>query len=165
MEHQDFLFTLAEVAAAFVGFSMVVAAISPVVTGSEIRKTVIHDVALIGFIVMGGALAPYALAQTTLAADAVWRIVSLALLATWLGGYFTSFRRFRAASGSALAKPLLGTRLVVVNTSVVLIGNGLLVWNIAFPGPSAGTRYLIALLILLLIAAWLFLRAGFLIQE
>jgi len=80
MEHQDYLFTIAEVAAAFVGFSMVVGALSSDRPGSRLRRVVIHDVAVIGFIVMGGALAPYALAQTTLATGAVWRITSLGLL-------------------------------------------------------------------------------------
>ena len=87
MEHQDYLFTIAEVAAAFVGFSMVVGALSPDRPGSRLRRVVIHDVVVIGFIVMGGALAPYALAQTTLATGAVWRIASLGLLALWLFGY------------------------------------------------------------------------------
>ncbi len=71
MEHQDYLFTIAEVAAAFVGFSMVVGALSPDRPGSRLRRVVIHDAAVIGFIVMGGALAPYALAQTTLATGAL----------------------------------------------------------------------------------------------
>jgi hypothetical protein len=161
MEHQDYLFTIAEVAAAFVGFSMVVGALSPDRPGSRFRLVVIHDVAVIGFIVMGGALAPYALAQTTLATGVVWRIASSGLLALWLFGYLTSFRRFREAGGSALGEPLLGRPLAVINTGVVIIGNGLLLWNVTFPGPGAGIRYLVALLMLLLIATWLFLLAGF----
>ena len=161
MEHQDYLFTIAEVAAAFVGFSMVVGAISRDGPGSRLRRVAIHDVAVIGFIVMGGALAPYTLAQTTLATGTVWRIASLSLLVLWLFGYLTSFRRFREASGSSLAEPLLGRHLVVINTGVVITGNGLLLWNVTFPGPGAGTRYLVALLFLLLIATYLFLLAGF----
>ncbi len=165
MEHQDYLFTIAQVAAAFVGFSMVVDALSPDLPGSRLRRVVLHDVAVIGFIVLGGALGPYALAQTTLATGIVWRIASLGLLALWLFGYLTSFRRFREASGSSFAEPLLGRRLAVINTGVVITGNSLLSWNIAFPGPGAGARYLAALLMLLLIATWLFLLAGFRLQD
>jgi len=165
MEHQDYLFTIAEVAAAFVGFSMVVGALSSDRPGSRLRRVVIHDVAVIGFIVMGGALAPYALAQTTLATDVVWRITSLGLLALWLFGYLTSFRRFREASGSSLAEPLLGRPLVVINTGVVITGNSLLLWNVTFPGPGTESRYLVALLLLLLIATWLFLLAGFRLRD
>ena len=165
MEHQDYLFTIAEVAAAFVGFSMVVGALSPDRPGSRFRKVVIHDVAVIGFIVMGGALAPYALAQTTLATSAVWRIASLSLLALWLFGYLTSFRRFREAGGSSLGEPLLGRPLVIINTGVVITGNSLLLWNVTFPGPGTETRYLVALLMLLLIATWLFLLAGFRLRD
>ena len=165
MEHQDYLFTIAEVAAAFVGFSMVVGALSPDRPGWKLRLAVIHDVAVIGFIVMGGALAPYALAQTTLADGAVWRITSLGLLALWLYGYVTSFRRFRDTGGSALGEPLLSRPLVVINTGVVTTGNSLLLWNVTFPGPGAGIRYLVALLMLLVIATWLFLLAGFRLRD
>ena len=161
MEHQDYLFTIAQVAAAFVGFSMVVDALSPDLPGSRFRRVVLHDVAVIGFIVLGGALAPYTLAQTALGIGAVWRAASLGLLALWLFGYLTSFRRFREGGGSSLGEPLLGRPLVVINTGVVITGNSLLLWNVIFSGPGAGSRYLAALLMLLLIATWLFLLAGF----
>ncbi len=165
MERQDYLFTIAQVAAAFVGFSMVVDALSPDLPGSRLRRVVFHDVAVIGFIVLGGALAPYALAQTALATGIVWRVANLGLLALWLFGYLTSFHRFREGGGSYLGEPLLGRPLVVINTGVVITGNSLLLWNVTFPGPGTESRYLVALLLLLLIATWLFLLAGFRLRD
>ena len=165
MEHQEYLFTIAQIAAAFVGFSMVVWAVSPEASSSKLRMVALHDVAVIGFIVLGGALAPYVIAQMSIAIGSVWRFASLALLLLWVYGYVTSFRRFREASGSSLAVPLFGKGLTIINTCVVIAGNGLLLWNVVRPGSGADFFYMIALLMLLLIATWLFLLSGFRIRE
>ena len=60
---------------------------------------------------------------------------------------------------------MLGEKLAAVNTFVVLGGNSLLLWSVASPGASSESRYLAALLLLLLIATWLFLNAGFQVPE
>ena len=67
MEHQEYLLTVAQVATGFVGFSMLVSAVTPKGEISVLRRRLLYDVAQIGFIVLGGALAPYAFSATDMA--------------------------------------------------------------------------------------------------
>ena len=161
MEHNDYLLAIAEVAATFVGFSMVVGAIRPDVRSSGLRRSTMYDVALIGFFVVGGALVPYALTAHQLSPSTVWRIASLSLLVVWVLAYLAALRRFHRAHGAAFLAPMWGSVLAVVNPLVVLVGNGMLLWNVVSPDSGAGARYLVALLGLLLISAYLFLNAVF----
>ena len=161
MEHQDFLVILAEVATAFVGFSMIVGALSPRTRHSALRRQFMGDVALIGFFVIGGGLLPYVLYANGLSMAATWRVTSLALMLVWLPGYLAYLRALRRMGRSLFDIPLLPKAFVIINPAVVLVGNGLLVWNVIVGGAEAGARYLAALLILLLIAAFLFLSGAF----
>ena len=74
MEHQAFLLTVAQVATAYVGFSMRLSAISPQKAHSDLRRSLLYDVASIGFIVLGGALSPYAIAASSLSIESRWRL-------------------------------------------------------------------------------------------
>jgi hypothetical protein len=161
MEHQDYLLTIAEVAATFVGFSMVVGVIRPDMRSGGLRRSTMYDVALIGFFVVGGALVPYALSAHQLSPSTVWRIASLGLLVVWVLAYLAALHRFQRAHGAAFLAPMWGRVLAIANPLVVLVGNGMLLWNVVSPDSSAGARYLVALLGLLLIAAYLFLNAVF----
>ena len=93
MEHQEYLLTLAQVASAFVGFSMLISAISPRIESSDVRRSLLYDVAQIGFMVIGGSLVPYAIAATSLSVDSIWRISSVLLLVTWLIAASLAYRQ------------------------------------------------------------------------
>lgn len=161
MEHQDFLVVLAEVAAAFVGFSMIVGALSPKTRHSALRRQFMRDVALIGFFVIGGGLFPYVLSANGLSMAATWRVASLGLTLVWWPGYVQYLLALRRMKKPIFEVPLLPRAFVVINPALVLFGNGLLIWNVLIGGAGAAGRYLAALLTLLLIAAFLFVSGAF----
>ncbi len=141
---------------------MVVGAIRPDAEGASLRRSSMFDVALIGFFVVGGSLAPYALAASGISRDALWRIASLGLFACWSVGFVAAARRFRRGHGTTFLTPLWGPTIAVANALVVALGNGLLLWNVFFPGDgAAAARYIIALLGLLLLTAFVILTAVF----
>ncbi len=124
-----------------------------------------HDVALIGFMVLAGALLPYLLATAGVSPPTVWRVASAVLLALYGWGALTSLKRFRESSGSALAMPLLGPRLVVLNAVVVATIVSLLLWNCVSPSQASSARYLAALGAMLVTVAYLFLNGIFLARK
>ena len=159
IDHEAFLLTVSEIAATVVGFSIVVGVIAPGSPGADVRRVAMHDVALIGFMVLAGALLPYLLGSAGVSPPTIWRVGSAALLALYGWGALTSLKRFRESSGSALAVPLLGPRLVVLNAVVVATTIGLLLWNCVSPSQASSARYLAALGTMLVAVAYLFLRA------
>ena len=56
MAHREYLLTLAEVAAAFVGFSTGVGAIRPHAKNAEVLRVSMHDVAVIALLSSGACL-------------------------------------------------------------------------------------------------------------
>ncbi len=121
-----------------------------------------RDVMLIGFFALLGALLPYALYANGLSLAATWRTASLALLLAWVLGYLTYLWANRQSKKSYFGVPLLPKAWSVsINPALVVLGNGLLAWNVILPGASSGGRYLFALLVLFLIAAFLFLNTAF----
>ena len=161
MEHQDLLVIFAEIAAAFVGFSMIVGALGRQTQHSKLRQKFMADVALIGFFVLGGSLLPVVLHANGVSIAALWRVSSLTLLILWLTGYGMYVMALHRFQIPLLAVPLLPKAFVVTGPVIVLIGNGLLAWNVFLGGTGVAGRYLGPLLILLLIATFLFLSGGF----
>ncbi len=159
IDHEAFLLTVSEIAAAVVGFSIIAGVIAPDSEGADARRVAMHDVAVIGFTVLAGALLPYLLAAAGVSPPTVWRVASIALLALFGWAALTSLKRFREASGSALAVPLLGPRLVVLNAVIVATTIGLLLWNCVSPSQASSARYLAALGTMLVAVAYLFLKA------
>ena len=161
MEHQDSLFVFAEISAAFVGFSIIIGALRSQTKHSKLRQKFMADVALIGLFVLGGSLLPIVLHANGIPISTTWRASSLALLAIWVAGYWSYLKALRRFNIPLFAVPLLPKFYVLANPLFVLIGNILLVWNVILGGPGIAGRYLIALLILLWIAGFLFLSGGF----
>ncbi len=161
MEHQDLLVIFAEIAAAFVGFSMIVGALGRQTQHSKLRRKFMADVALIGFFVLGGSLLPIVLHANGMNLADIWRVSSLLLLIMWVTGYVMYLRALHRFQIPLLAVPLLPKAFVISGPVIVLIGNALLVWNVLLGGTGVAGRYLGALLILLLIATFLFLSGGF----
>ena len=164
MEHQAFLLTVAQVATAYVGFSMLISAISPQTAHSDLRRSLLYHVASIGFIVLGGALSPYAIAASSLSIESTWRLSSCLLSLVAVVSVTFAYRRVRTITGRVDISPVMGSLLSRINPLLVATANALLLWNVVFPGPNSGARYLGALLLLLLIATYAFMRAGFELQ-
>lgn len=72
-----------------------------------------------------------------------------------------AYRRNYAIGGPAGIDLIVGRILATVNLFIVFIGIVLLLWNVAMPSGNSSTRYLAALLLLLLIATYVYLKAGF----
>ena len=131
----------------------------------SLRRSMLYDVAQIGFMVVGAALVPYALHSVGFEKTVVWRSSSFALMVIWILAVSLAYRRFhRVGSIDDLIK-VLSPALFRINPVVVAAGNLLLLWNTLFPSSYSGARYIAAILLLLLIATYIFLRAGFAADE
>jgi len=154
----EILVTVAEVAAAFVGFSMVVGVLRPESPDSDIRFSAIRDVAEIGLITVAGSLAPLAVGLFVISEPTLWRICSLGLSMVWLGGVSFGLMRYRKLGVSVFRDDPGWSSAAGV---FIVTGHLLLWWNVVSPtGPAAG-RYVIALLALLTVAGVLFVSATF----
>lgn len=140
---------------------MLVSAITPKGEISELRRRLLYDVAQIGFIVLGGALAPYALSASDTSASVVWRLSSGILLIVSAISAILAYRQIHRIAGPKGLALLTGRLVATINPIVVITLNGFLLWNVLNPDSNSGARYLGALLLLLLIATYSFLKAGF----
>ena len=148
---------IAEVSAAFVGFSMVVGVLRPDEARGKARIQSMRAVAETALIAGGGALLALTLSALDLALEMVWRVASFMVAVAWAWAFAYAVRRFRAA-GSPLVVDSLQT---AVMSSVVVAAIGLLLWNVAAPSGSAGGRYAAALTLALVISAKRFVYAHF----
>jgi hypothetical protein len=156
LPHADLLTTIAEVSAAFVGFSLVVGVLRSRGPGSVERFLASRDVAEIGLIAVAAAFLPMALYAHGWGLEVCWRVASLGLSAAWLGSLGVAVRR-RMREGVATPGPAL----VGVLLTLGVVGNGLLLANTFAPGPGSGARYITALLVFLVLAGILFIIATF----
>ena len=159
LAHQDFLFTSAEVAAAFVGFSLVVSMFKQEASPGAVRVGSLRDVAEIGLILIGGSLAPYALNSFSLEASAVWRAASLLLVVSFAVFSAFAYRRFSKLGGPS---PWRTSPLLLALTGLPsLAGNVALWWNVFAPSTASEARYLLAILLFLGWAGVVFVFAAF----
>jgi hypothetical protein len=163
LSHSEILVTLAEVSAAFVGFSIVAGLLRPTSSDAQLRFYAIRDVAEIGLVVVGGSLAPLALQLFSVSDTLLWRLCSFILSIAWLSSLSFALARFRKVG--ALTSP--GRNPVWGLFALVLIGTGqiLLWWNVVSPIGATSARYVTALLILLGLAAILFINAVFYVRD
>jgi hypothetical protein len=160
LAYRDVLLTIAQVSAAFVGFSMVVAAIQSRSSHPGARFSAIRDVAEIGLYVIAGALLPIGAHAFNLDSTTVWRLSSAVVGSLWILGFtFAQIRFRRAGAGLGLGKlfPIWAAMAI----GCVLLGNILLWWNVVVPGGLMAARYLLALVLWLSIAGGLFINATF----
>ena len=155
LAHEGLLFTIAEVSAAFVGFSMVVGLLSGD-SSDRHRFYSIRDVAEIGLTTLGAALLPVAVHAFGLASEATWHLASALFGVGWLGSGFVGIRRFIRAGAHRNAP-----RFLVTGPIFSVVGILLLCWNVLLPGPLAPARYILGLLLLLAFAGLSFISASF----
>ena len=159
LPHQDFLFTTAEVAAAFVGFSLVVSVVKPNTAGDAVRMGSLRDVAEIGLSAIAASFTPYVLHQFGFSQDAVWRLASAVFAIGGVLAFSLGFRRFSRAGG---APPWRTAPALSVSSGTLAIAVGVLLsWNILAPGALSAPRYLVALLGLLAMGGLIFIFAAF----
>jgi hypothetical protein len=148
------LHTIAEISAAFVGFSLV-AGLLGAGPADQYRSFSIRDVAEIGLSCLAGALLPSALHALALSPETTWRLASAAFSLAWLGGAFIGIRRFWRSEARDQAP-----RLLWFGPVAGLVGNLLLWWNVFSPDLAPG-RYVLALLLYLAVAGLSFIAAVF----
>ncbi len=156
LPHHEFLFTVAEVSAAFVGFSLLVSVLRP--AEDVPRFLAMRDVAEISLIVVAGSLLPYVLFQFGVREEPLWRASSGGLSLLWLMGLAFATRRM-AASGSPRWREI--PALSAIGALVNLGGNASLWWSVLVGGALSGPRYVLALSLLLSLAGGLFIWAAF----
>jgi hypothetical protein len=154
----EILVTVAEVAAAFVGFSMVVGLLSPGSPDSQQRFNAIRDVAEISLITVGGSLVPLAAELFAISEPKLWRACSLGLSVVWLAGCSSSVSRYRKVGVSLLRNDPAWNSPVAV---LILAGNTALWWSVVSPAGATAGRYVLSLLALLAVAGVLFVNATF----
>jgi hypothetical protein len=156
LPHQEFLFMVAEVAAAFVGFSLIVGILRP--AEGAVRFLFLRDVAGISLIAIAGSLLPYLLFQFGVRGEPLWRASSGGLSLGWLIGMAYGIRKFTAV-GSPPWK--MTPTLFVFGSLINLGGTGSLLWSVLVGGSLSGPRYILALSLLLAQAGLMFIWAAF----
>jgi len=156
IEHADVVALVAEVAATFVGFSLVIGLLQPHDPSASRRRQSMRSVAELGLIAAGGAMLALALDTFGLGPDVVWRVASTLAALLWVALHTAASRRFRT-TGSQVTK----TRFLLLGASLAIIGIGLLVWNAIIPDEYSGARYIAALMLALTVSAFYFLLETF----
>lgn len=150
--------TFAEIAAAFAGFAALVSIFRGSAPQERQRVFAIANVVLISL----SAIAVSMLAAVLLAhvsPELTWRLSSGVFAAGWLTGTVTGMSGYASIAGGSLRRDT--PALFATSLSATAIGVCLLLWNAVDPGPGASLRYLLALLVLLGIAAHMFVVAVF----
>jgi hypothetical protein len=151
----DFLYTLAEITIAFVGFSTIVAALRAR-SEPSFRIYSIRDVAIVGLITLGGIVLPLALRLFIGDMLLVWRLSSLTFSIVWIVSAIWGIRSF----GQAVPRSERHRALLAGPISGV-IGNALLWFNVIWPTDYAGPLYVVTLILLLIFMSISFVIATF----
>ncbi len=138
------LVLLAEVAAAFIGFSTVYFALRRRHVDRQ-RLMFLRDVALIGLTCLFGSLLPLFVLNFVSEPLTAWRLSAAVLALAWTSGWVSSATEYRRAGFSPSITGTLLSPDTVLNTS----GLALLYAVAIAPGPRAGTVYAAAMALLL----------------
>ena len=161
LPHTDLLTALGEVAAAFVGFSLVVAVLRARPAGSvkEIRRFYsMRDVAEIGLLVVGGAFLPLIIHAFGTSPQTAWRLASATLfVAGGLSLASSLWRQRRIGRQVVREAPILAVMIAVLN----LASFSLLLSNIFVGGATSGARYTATVFMALAIAGVTFVHTTF----
>ena len=159
LQHHDLLMTIAQVAATFAGFSGIIGVFrrGASLSDSEMGALQVRAVAEMGVTVTGLALLPFVPDGFGIAEGVSWQICSGVFSASLIHGFVTAMRRVRTATGQAavVEDPLL-VRVTQIVTAVV---HAMLWTSVLGIAPNtAGTRYVLALLLTQGIACFMFVR-------
>lgn len=149
----ELLITLCEVAAAFVGFSLVSSVLD---RGDSSRSRLLstRDVAEVSLFCVFMSLLPLLVDNFAFAHERNWQVSSAAFVFFWVTGAYRGIQRFRSQGLQIPASLLFGF-------GCAAIGNIGLVYNVIAPGVHAAAIYLVALTLLLAFAGLSFITATF----
>jgi hypothetical protein len=152
----DFLSLIAELAAAFMGFSLVVGLLQPDDPTAGIKLAAMRGVAELALVAALAALLPLLLERFELVGSTIWRSAGWIAGTSWLVAHLLAARRFTR----------LGTRMITSKTTLliaVVATVGILLFFLAalLSGSHAGAFYSAATACALVCSAFLFLAAAF----
>jgi len=160
LPHENLLTAMGEVAAAFVGFSLVVGVLRARSTGSmeEVRRVYsMRDVAEISLHAVFMSFLPLVIHAFGASPDTTWRVGSASFLAIGVLSAGASSRRRGGYIEGFRAEPIQFLVLLPLQIGAI----GLILVNILAGGPSSGPRYVAAVLLALSAAGVLFVNATF----
>lgn len=159
LPHADVLAVIAEVSAAFVGFSLAIGLLQPNQPDAELRKQAMHSVAELAMISGAGALVVMVINTFSLSTETAWRIGSSCTAALWAATFYWATIRYSRTG-------INWTKIDKVNYAgwMSVVGIGLFVVNAAVSTDIAGPIHIVGLFLALVDAAFLFLVSTFLIE-
>ncbi len=160
LPHENLLTVMGEVAAAFVGFSLVVSVLRARSNGSleETRRFYsMRDVAEIGLVSVFTSLLPLVIHAFGASPDATWRIGSASFLAIAVPSASASFWRRGGLLVTLRSEPIQTAMIMPPLLGAV----GLMLVNLLAGGPGSGARYVAAVLLALAASGVLFVNATF----
>jgi hypothetical protein len=160
LPHENLLTVMGEIAAAFVGFSLVVSVLRARSSGSldETRRFYsMRDVAEIGLVSVFTSLLPLVIHAFGASPDATWRIGSASFLV--LASSAASASLWRRGGWLVLlrSEPIQTVLLLPLQLGAL----GLMLVNLLAGGPGSGARYVAAVLLGLAGAGVVFVNATF----
>jgi hypothetical protein len=158
LPHELLLQTLAELSVAFIGFSMLASVFRGSRGDDHLRFMDFRDVAEIGLFATVGSLAPQLLLAFDLAAEFTWRAASGLLGGLYTAGYFLAVRRRPVSFSRLLVRFPISTPVV---TACMLAIAVLSITNVVLPSIYSGAWHVLAVVLTLVVAALLFMRAAF----
>lgn len=163
MTGADYLFALAAVAIAFVGFNAIIMVIRQTLGERHSRYAfmVAKNISEIGFLVVCSAMLPPLLNLLGVAPELLWRVASIAAAVPLTATSYTYPGRRRAATGATMPWALRAANTVAVLDVAVLVSNAA-----GWPFPSSAGVYAAAVSAILLIGFFRFEQAvGILIKS
>ncbi len=157
-QHYELLMTIAQVSATFAGFSGVIGLFrrGSSLSELEIGALQVRAVVEISVLATGFALLPFVPDGFGAPPAVTWRLCSMIAGVSSFGSFVGAMRRVRAATGAlptATDPLLIGVGLAFFATSQVLL------WlNVSVTLSAAATFYVVALLLMLAHAGFMFVR-------
>jgi len=160
LPQESLLTALGEVAAAFVGFSLVVTVLRARSTGSteETRRLLsMRDVAEIGLAAVFMSFLPLVIHAFGESPDTTWRIGSASFLALAVLSAGASLWRRGGWLAGVRSEPIQTVMILPLQLGAL----GLMLVNLLAGGPHSGARYITAVLMALAVGGVLFVNATF----
>jgi hypothetical protein len=155
LAHESTLQTIAEISAAFVGFSLV-GGLLGTESSDRYRFYSIRDVAEVGLSCLLGALIPSAIHAFGFRPEVSWRLASGLFSVVWIAAAYIGISRFWRAGVQRHAP-----RYLWLGPFSGIAGNALLLWSVLLPSAASPARYVLALILLLSFAGVSFIAAVF----
>jgi len=158
LPYESLLQTLAELSVAFIGFSMLASVLRGSRGDEHLRFMDFRDVAEIGLFAAVGSLTPQLLQAFGLSTESTWRAASGLLGGLYTAGFLLAGRRRPVSVSRLFVRFPISTPVV---TACMLAIAVLSIANVLFPSIYSGARHLLAVVLTLVVAALLFMRAAF----